>query len=175
MNSDLQGRAACAAEIRKALRRGPSGSVLQKQVKVGNSRLRKNSARRLADQVVSAMVKVGLLPPREEPAGVGQCSINAIRKVHDEGVRFETPDDEWLRKMALPPQSGNSRYDDVTADSGATRGTQRQPVPGPKTSRLGPTHAASVSDGKPLPEDTGVDPTVKALKEIFSKGPQRGL
>jgi hypothetical protein len=63
----------------------------------------------------------------------------------------------------------------MTADAGATLGTQRQTVTSTKPARLGPAHSASLSDGKPPPEDKDADETVKALKAIFAAGPQRGL
>jgi len=133
--------------------------------------LRKNAARQMADAVRSALEKVGVLSPRDTVAG-GQCSLNTIRKLHDDGPRLMTPDSEWLRKLSAPPQSSNARWDNMTADAGATIGTQRQAAPSAKPSLLGPTHAASIRDGHPLPEDEDV--TVKALKEIYRAGPRRG-
>jgi hypothetical protein len=172
-DSDDQGRAACAVEIKKALRRGPTGDLLQKHVMVESGRLRKNAARRLADQVKLALTKVGLVVA-DEPAGVGQCSLNTIRKLHDDGPRLMTPDGEWLRKVSLPSQSSNARNDSTRADDGASLGTQLQTLPGAKPTRLGPAHASSLSDGKPPPEDSDMDETTKALKRIHAAGPQRG-
>jgi hypothetical protein len=201
-SNDFEGRAVCAQAIRNSLRRGPTGSVLGKaaggdplfdvappheKVLRRSATLRKSdrtdTLRRLADQVVTGMKKIGLVPvPLLEALGarsyngIGDCST--FRKIHAAGAQIETPNsahEAWLRKMALPNQSSNSRWDNATADDGATLGVQRQSVPGTKPSLLGPTHAASMNDGRPPPEDSDMDETVKALKQIHAAGPKQEL
>lgn len=194
-DSTDQGRAAAALEIRKAIRRGPTGSVLgksasgdplwdvvpphekeermQKSTQLRKRERRLSKARFIADAVRTALEKVGVMPPRAVPTG-GDCST--IRKIHAAGPRLMTPDGEWLRKVSAPPQSSNGRWDNTTADAGGSIGTQRQSIPDQKTTRLGPTHAASMSDGKPPPEDSdNEDPSIKAMKAIHAAGPKRGL
>jgi hypothetical protein len=184
---DDQGRAAAALEIKKAMRRGPTQQVggvrLVKRLKSAAPRKTDftDTIRRLADQVVTGMEKCGLKPvpllkamARGRYGGVGDCSTAAIRKVHAGGLQVETPDQEYLRKLSAPPQSWNASNDSTTADAGGSLGTQRQTAPGAKPARLGPAQADSITPRNALPTDDE-DPTVKALKDIFSKAPHRGL
>jgi hypothetical protein len=68
--------------------------------------------------------------------------------------------------MNLPvPCSG------ALADDGADGTWRADPAPSTTTSRLGPPHAGSITDGRsPATHD---DATVKALKAIFKAGPRR--
>jgi hypothetical protein len=53
-------------------------------------------------------------------------------------------------------------------------GTWRaDPAPSTTTSRLGPRHAASITDGRAAAKVDDV--TVETLKAIFAAGPRRGL
>jgi len=172
---DDQGRAAAALEIKKAMRRGPSGRMLQKHVSQERTRLGKGRWRRLAEKIAAVVKGDELRKSARDVGSAGLCSLKAIRITHDAGPRLETPDQEYLRKLSAPPQSWNGRNDNAVADDGATLGTQRQSAPDAKPTRLGPSHAASMSDGRPQPEDKDVDPTVAALKAIFKAGPKREL
>ena len=128
--SDIEGRAAAVLELKKTMRRGPSGNLLAKHVKLERGRMRKtdygDTVRRLAAQLVDGLAKTSIKPvallaalARGARAGVGDCSTAAIRKIHARGLQLETPDQNWLRKLSAPPQSSNSRSDGVTADTGA--------------------------------------------------------
>jgi hypothetical protein len=73
-----------------------------------------------------------------------------------------------LLNTSLPAQSRNAASTNELADTGSSA-FARQPVPSQKPTVCGPTHASSISDGKPPPEDA----TLGALKAIFKAGPNK--
>jgi hypothetical protein len=78
-----------------------------------------------------------------------------------------------LRKLGLPPQSGNATWDSTTANDGATGTFLDQTAPGNTSSQLGPRHAASISAARPPAQDVDADPTIAAIKAVFKRGSQR--
>ena len=177
-----QGRAATAAAIRKVLLAGPTrrtgyGMFKRKKDHSPKKIDRRDQIKRLASQVVEGMAAAGFKPVAGLRAlasgafnGVGDDATAAIRKAVEGRPQFDTPDDMWLRKVALPGQSQNAMISNALAGTGATNLTARQPMPSEKPTMFGPRQAQSLSDGKPPPED----PTLTALKAIFKAGPKRG-
>jgi len=81
-----------------------------------------------------------------------------------------------LRKsIALPPQDDDTSDGGAIADTGASNNWRDESAPSNTSTQLGPSHAASIREGRPPAQDSDVDPTVAALKRIFAAGPRRGL
>jgi hypothetical protein len=166
------GREATDAALKKLHRRGPTRpDSLAKRIPTSGHSDAARAARRLAGQVVEGLVRAGLTPVGALKAmagsgysGVDGDSIDAIRKIHGRGAR---------KGLVLPPQDDDANGGGAIADTGATNDSRDQATPRTATTRLGPRHTASISDGRaPATQD---DPTVKALKAIFAAGPKRGL
>jgi hypothetical protein len=181
MDKDFCGRDTAALEIKKALRRGPSGTLCKSTppIKLTANRAGKVMAkaaradyarytRRLAKSIANGLAKAGAFTIAKARNGVGHDSVAAIREAQADGPQFMTPDDEYLRKLSVPPQSRNGANSNEMADAG-TSGFARQPVPGARTTQFGPS-SASISPRQALPTDDD-DPTIKALKEVFAAGP----
>jgi hypothetical protein len=77
------------------------------------------------------------------------------------------------KAVTLPPQDSDSANGGALADDGASGDWRTDPTPSAATTRLGPRHATSISDGR-TPATTD-DAAVQALKAIFAAGPQRGF
>jgi hypothetical protein len=77
----------------------------------------------------------------------------------------------------MPPQSSNAISGDADPTrAGAVTGVRgNQDFPTATPSRLGPPHSASITQRSSGPEDSDVDPTVKALKAIFRGPPKRWM
>jgi hypothetical protein len=178
MEFDAEGRVMAALEIQKALRR-PAGQLCKTAPARKTTRTdRRDQLRRQAARVVEEMAKAGIKsasPLLESLSGgafngVGADATAAIRKTHDAGPQIEDGDTMSKLKTSLPAQSRNGTNSNEMADTGSGA-FARQPVPSQKPTMFGPTHAASISDGKPPPEDA----TLGALKAIFKAGPKRML
>jgi len=130
-------------------------------------------AKRLAGELVAGLGKAGIkiapglrMMAGKRSTGLSDESVDVIKSIHARGVR---------KSIILPGQSSNSGWDNNTADTGATNDWRDEKAPANTSSQLGPSHSASVSAGKPPPQDSDSDPTLTALKRIFAAGPKRGL
>jgi hypothetical protein len=188
MDDNYCGRSTAALEIKKALRRGPSGTLAlcksTPPIKLTANRAgtivakaaRADYAsytRRLAKSIANGLAKAGAFRIDKAANGVGADATTAILEAQADGPQFETPDQAWLRKVSVPPQSRNAANTNEMADTGAGA-FARQPTPDARTTQFGPPHSASISPRQALPTDDE-DPTIKALRRIYEKGPQRLL
>jgi hypothetical protein len=183
---DYCGRSTAALEIKKALRAGPSGTLCKatppitmtanRAGKIVAKKARADfarSTRRLAKSIANGLAKAGAFSIDKAANGVGADATAAILEAQSGGPEFMTPDDEYLRKLSVPPQSRNAPNSNEMADTGAGS-FARQPTPDARTTQFGPPHSASITPRQALPTDAE-DPTVKALKAIFAAGPKREL
>ena len=187
MDKDFCGRDTAALEIKKALRRAPSGTMCKTTppIKLTANRAGKVMAKaarteyarytkRLAKSIANGLARAGAFTIAKARNGVGHDSVAAIREAQADGPQFMTPDAEYLRKLSVPPQSRNGANSNEMADVGAGA-FARQPVPDARTTQFGPPSSASISPRQALPTDTDSDPTIKAIKDIFAAGAKRML